>query len=285
MQRIAFLGTGAMGARVAANLIADGRDVVVWNRTPARTAELVGKGAIAAETPRAAVDGADLAIAMVRDDDASLAVWLDPETGALGGLKPDAVAVDCATLSVDGARSLAAAFADAGRAFLEAPVAGSRPQAEARALVFLVGGETATVERVRPTLETLGGPVHHVGPVGAGATVKLVVNAMLGAQAAQLAELLAFARAHGLDAASTVEILGTTSVASPALKGLGAAMAAANFAPQFPIELVAKDFAQLQRSAGGAATPVSTAAADVFRAALDAGHGDDNIAAVARLHQ
>src|ERR1700761_3541667 len=140
MTKIAVLGLGAMGSRMAANLLKAGHQVTVWNRTPDVAAALVAAGAKQVLTPREAAMGADFVIAMVRDDEASRTIWLAPETGALAGLAKDAIAIESSTLSPSWVRELGGVVAKKGVAFLEAPVAGSRPQAEAGQLVYLVGG-------------------------------------------------------------------------------------------------------------------------------------------------
>lgn len=291
MTKIAFLGLGAMGARMASNLIADGHDVTVWNRSDDGPASplvpLVALGAHAAETPRAAARDAEMIFSMVRDDAASRAVWLDPDTGALAGMASAALAIDCSTVSVDHARALADAMTTAGRAFLDAPLAGSRPQAESRALIFLVGGAEDTVARARPVLEMLGGAVHHAGDAGAGAAVKLMLNTLFGAELAVMAELIGFARRVGIDPARAVEIMGATPVCAPAAKMAAGAMLAGNFAPAFPIDLVAKDFDLVETSAGAVAAEVPLAAAtgEIYRRAAARGLAADNITGIVRLYE
>ncbi len=127
MSKIAFLGLGAMGSRMAAHLLAAGHAVTVWNRNAAKMTLLRDAGAMAAHSPRAAVAEAEFVFSMVRDDGASRFVWLDAAEGALGDMSADAVAVECSTLSVGWVRELSGLFAAKGCAFLDAPVAGSRP--------------------------------------------------------------------------------------------------------------------------------------------------------------
>lgn len=287
MANIAFLGLGAMGSRMAINLAKAGHAVTVWNRDPAKAFRLVASGLAAAPTPRAAAAGADFAIAMLRDDAAAKAVWLDPATGAFAGMAPGALAVDCSTLSVGCMRDLGRAAAQAGLDFLDAPLAGSRPQAEASQLIFFVGGEAASVARAEPILKATGSAVHHAGPVGSGAAVKLVVNALFGLQVAAMGELIGLAKAMGLDPARTVEIVAATPVCSPAAKGAAAGMLARNFAPQFPIDLAAKDFAYVLGEAArtGATVPLATAVARVLADAAAQGYAGDNITGVAQLYR
>ncbi|MCP1659423.1 NAD(P)-dependent oxidoreductase [Neisseria perflava] len=129
MTKIAFLGLGAMGSRMALNLVKAGYALTVWNRTASACDELVAAGAKAASTPREAVQGAEFVISMVRDDEASRQVWLDDKTGALAALAKNAVAVESSTLTPDWIHELSTAMQIHGTAFLEAPVSGSRPQA------------------------------------------------------------------------------------------------------------------------------------------------------------
>lgn len=280
--KITILGLGAMGARMAARLLAAGHTVTVWNRTAGAAAALVTQGAIAAETPREAVAGAEIAIAMLRDDEASRRIWLAPEDGALAGLAPGAIAVESSTLTLGWVAELAEAMAARGTAFLDAPVAGSRPQAEAGQLIYLVGGEATVLEAARPVLATLGGAIHHAGAVGQGALLKLAVNTLFAVQVAAMAEIVALLRQASPDAAKLIELLGGTPVCSPAAKGAAASMLAGGFAPMFPVELVEKDLGYFAAAAGFPA-PVARAARGQYQAAVAAGLGAQHLTAVFSL--
>lgn len=283
MTTIAFLGLGAMGSRMASRLLDAGHDVTVWNRDPARAEVLAARGATMAATPRAAAQGAEVVFAMVRDDAASRAVWLDPQTGALDAMAPGAVAVECSTLTVAHVQALAAAAHGRRLGFVDAPVAGSRPQAEAGQLIFLTGADPEMVEAVRPLLATMGAAVLEAGPAGAGSALKLAVNALLGIQVAALGELMAMLQACGIEAARAADLLGQTPVTSPAAKGAMASMVAGAWAANFPVELVAKDFANLSATAGRP-LPVSDAAAGVYASALAQGLGGEQLTAVRKLY-
>ena len=200
MAKLAFLGLGAMGSRMAANLAAAGHDLAVWNRTADRASSLASSGARVAATPREAARDAEFVVAMLRYDEASRAVWTAPETGALSGMPAAAVAIECSTLSLAWTQELAAACSARGQAFVDAPLAGSRPQAEAKSLIFLAGGEPGPVERVRPILLQTGATLHHVGPAGTGMAVKLAVNTLFATQVAAMAELLEIMRKAAHDA-------------------------------------------------------------------------------------
>lgn len=284
MAKIAFLGLGAMGARMAARLVAAGHDLTVWNRDAGREAP---SDAMRAATPRAAATGAQIVIAMLRDDAASQSVWTDPASGALGALGPGMLAIECSTLTVGHAQALAQTLAASGAGFVEAPVLGSRPQAEAGALIFLASGAPDLVAQATPVLRAMGGAVHAVGTApGQGMALKLMANALFAAQVAALAEVLALGDRLGLAPAAALAILAETPVLSPAAKGAGGGIVARAWAPQFPIDLVEKDLGYVATTARsvGAEVPLLVAVQRRFATAAQAGHGADNITAIARLY-
>lgn len=275
-----------MGSRMARTLLTAGHTVTVWNRSPDKTMPLAAEGAQLAPTPRIAVANADFVITMVHDDKASREVWLHPNTGALGNLPKHSLAIESSTITVAWAQELNQACLAQGVAFLDAPVAGSRPQAEAGQLIYFVGGDAAIVVRAEPILKTMGSAIHHAGPAGSGAAVKLLVNALFGVQVAVMGELVGFMQRCGLDVAKVVEILASTPVCSRAAHVAAGAMLARNFAPQFPIELVEKDFgyALETASAHNAHLPMTQAARQVFVAAMERGYSADNITGLVKLY-
>jgi 3-hydroxyisobutyrate dehydrogenase len=286
MFEVAVLGLGAMGSRMAARLLQAGHVVTVFNRSPAPAEPLLARGAHWAATPREAAQGADFVISMVRDDEASRTVWTDATHGALHGMSAAAVAIESSTLSPQWVRELAALAQQQIVTLVDAPVVGSRPQAETGQLIYLVGGEAQTVERLDLLLRAMGGAVHHTGPVGSAALIKLMVNALFGMQAAAMAELLGLAQASGLNAAKALEIMAATPVISPAAKGASAAMLAGQFAPLFPLELVDKDFGYLLHAARAVAadTPVAQRVSQVLQTALAQGLQREHITALAKLY-
>lgn len=279
--RVAVVGLGAMGSRLAANLIGDGYPVVVFNRTASAAGPLVAQGARLARSPREAASQSDVVLVAVRDDHASRVVWTDPAEGVLAGLGGTATAIECSTLSPGWVRELGA---QAGGAFLEAPMIGTRPQVEARALVHLVGGPVASLDRVRAVLAVSSARVHHTGDVGTAATLKLIVNALLATQVVAIAELLGVAQRSGLVVAKTLELLTGLPVTSPAAGRAGGAMIRGAFSPNFPVDLVAKDLRYLaEHTAGtGGQAPMSRAALAQFDRLSGQGHGEEDIVAVAR---
>jgi len=284
MAEIAFLGLGAMGSRMALNLIRAGHHVTVWNRSPDATAALAAAGARVAQSPREAATGADFVVAMLRDDEASRQVWLAPETGALAGMAAGVVAIESSTLSPGWVRTLGEAAAAGGVALLEAPVAGSLPQAEGAQLIYLVGGDPVALDAAEPLLKAMGSAIHRVGPLGTGALVKLSTNALLGVQLTALAELIGVLKRSGADAARALQAVAATPVWSPVATRLTDSMLTGNFAPQFPVALIEKDFGYAVEAAGSAdAAPVLAAALGVFREAIARGLGEANMTGVVRL--
>ncbi len=284
VMKIAVLGSGAMGSRIVQNLLNAKYQVVVYNRTESKVKSLL-QGAVYAATPREAATQADIVISMVTDNEASRKVWLEEETGAILGLG-NAIAIESSTLTVDWTRELAAEIESRGVAFLDAPVVGSRPQAEAGKLIYLVGGKAETLAQVQPILLSAGGStIHHIGSIGQGMAMKLAVNALFGIQVAALAEIIAMLNKDGVTGEKAMECLGMLPVISPAAKGAGSLMVMNNHAPMFPIELVEKDFRYVIQTAQAfdASIPASTAVHGIYQDAIAKGYGSDNITGIVQL--
>jgi 3-hydroxyisobutyrate dehydrogenase len=268
---ITILGLGAMGSRMADRLQAAGHEITRWNRTGST------------RSPREAVIDADIVIAMLRDDGASRSVWLDSKSGALAGMKKGSIAIESSTLTVEWVRELAAAMDDASVTFVDAPVLGSRLQAEAGQLVHLIGGDAHVIEQARPVLASIGGAQLHAGPVSSGAALKLVANALFGIQVAAVAELIGRMSSFGLDPNSAISLLAQTPLLSAGAKGAAVLMLAGKHDAMFPVDLAAKDF----RYAIGdrkEAMPMACAALGVFDLARSRHLGDKNLTVVSTLY-
>jgi 3-hydroxyisobutyrate dehydrogenase len=283
MQRVALLGLGAMGAGMAANWLAKGFGLTVWNRTRARTQALADKGARVATTPREAAEGADCVFAMVADDAASRAVWLGDD-GALAGAKTGAVVVESSTLTPDWVRELAGRARAKGCAFLDAPVGGSRQAAASGELRLFVGGDAATLDKARPALIAIGSKIDLLGPAGAGATWKLINNQLIAAQVAALGEALDVARKAGFRPVQISSLILNGAASSPIVKMKLPSMLNGDYdEPDFALSLMLKDAryaAALAQSLGAPADLVSSAV-KAFARAEAKGLGAKDIAAVA----
>jgi 3-hydroxyisobutyrate dehydrogenase len=282
--KVAVLGLGIMGAGMARQLVAKNFDVTVWNRDAAKTAALASAGARAAATPALAAAGADVALSMLANDEASRAVWLGGD-GALAAMRKDAIAIESSTLTVEWIRELATAAQARGIAFLDAPVTGSKAQAESGALSFLVGGPAESLERARPVLAAMGGQVSHLGPTGSGAMMKLINNFLCGVQVASLAEAIAMAERSGLDARQAAAVLSGGSPGSPLVKMVSQRMLDRTYEPNFFIPLMAKDLSYARQAFAHAGIELASAdaARAHFVAADRAGMGQKDIAAIVEL--
>lgn len=286
-RNVAVLGMGAMGSRMAARIAEAGHSVTVWNRSPA-AAEQVASTSVsisAASSAREAAAGADVVISMVADDEASQSLWLDPEAGVLA-TAGSAVVVEASTITRTWATALHEAAAAAGVSLLEAPVVGSRPQADAGALFVLAGGEPDVLERARPVIETYAGSIRHVGAAGAAATVKLAINGLFGIQVAAYAEVVGMLSQSNIDIAEAIDLLAGLPITSPGLQRVLGLFETGDFTPNFPIELVAKDFRYLKQLAeqATAEVPLVEAAASVFGHGASSPLAGDDISGIAKLY-
>ncbi len=240
MSTIAFLGLGAMGSRMASNLLAAGHTLRLYNRDRAKTNTLADKGAAVCDTPAAAAKGAEFVLSMVADDTATRAVMLGPH-GALAGAAAGTILIDSSTNTPAMAREVALAAAAKGCQYLDAPVSGSLAQAQGKELVFMVGGDQAACARAQPLFAAMGRLAKRMGGPGAGATIKLVNNMLSGTTTAALAEAAQVAEAAGIDREAALEILGEGAAGSRLLKTKLPKMFKRDFSAQFQLELMEKD--------------------------------------------
>ena len=268
---------------MAANWLAKGFDLTVWNRTRAKAGPLSQRGAKIAATPRAAAEGADFVFAMVADDAASRAVWLGVD-GALAGLRPGAVAVESSTLTPGWVRELGVHARAKGCGFLDAPVGGSRQAAASGELRLFVGGDAATLETARPALAAVGTAISLLGPTGAGATWKLINNQLIATQTAALAEALDVAQKAGFRPEQISELILARAAASPIVKGKLQRMIEREFdGTDFALYLMLKDarYATALAESVGAPADMISGAEKAFARAYAKGLGDKDFAAVA----
>jgi 3-hydroxyisobutyrate dehydrogenase len=279
--RVAFLGLGIMGSGMARRLLTAGFPLNVFNRDPGKSAPFAAEGARVTASAREAARGASIIISMVRDDTASRALWLG-ENGALASAAPGTVIIESSTVTVGWIQELSAAATARGCELLDAPVTGSKPQAAAGELVFLVGGPAATLEKARPALSAMGRAIVHLGPVGGGALVKLINNFMCGVQTASLAEALAMIERSGLDRARALEVLTGGAPGSPVVKNFSARMTARDYTPLFRLGLMAKDLGYARREAAGHGMELVTAEAalKLFEKSLAAGNGEKDVSSI-----
>lgn len=263
-----------MGSRMAARLVAAGHDVTVWNRTAARTAPLAEAGAGTADTPAKAVAGTELVISMLTGPDAVNEVFLG-DHGAATGLDGDALVVEMSTIGPDAVADLRKRLPDRIR-LIDAPVKGSLPAAESGELGIFAGGSPGDVAAAADVLATLG-KVQHVGPLGAGASVKLLVNIALGVSYVMVGEALTLADRLGVDTELALTALEST-VISPLIPHVRAKLAEPG-PTHFSLGLAEKDL-RLALSAGGVPDGVVSGAHGRFGAAARDGLADENVSAI-----
>jgi len=282
IERVAFLGTGIMGSRMAANVVVGEFEVKVWNRTrekAERVAELSGAGV--ASTPAEAAEGADAVITMVVDSPEVEAV-LFGENGAVESLGEGAIVIDMSTIAPTAAQAIAGRLAEKGIGFIDAPVSGSSPKAEDATLTIMAGGSDADFKRVRPLLESMGELIVHCGPVGHGQMVKLLNNTLAATNAAVLAEAIAVAEKAGLDMPALAKVVGASSGNSTMFELKSGPMIKHQYERLFKLDHMLKDVRHCLNAASelGAKTPVAEAAKSLYEAASEQGHGEDDFAAV-----
>ncbi|MCW2959115.1 MAG: NAD(P)-dependent oxidoreductase [Solirubrobacterales bacterium] len=278
--RVAFLGLGIMGSRMAANLAAAGHELSAWTRTEGKaTAWAAEHGATAHPTPAAAAHGAEVVISMVVDGPQVLAL-----AGELACSSPGdgRLLVDMSTIGPQDARTAAQIVAADGWSFMDAPVTGSSPKAEAGTLTIMAGGSPEDFARARPLFDVMGALVLHVGETGQGQMVKLINNATAAANAAALAQALLVGKATGVDLDALVQVMGAGSGASAMLALKSGPMREHDFTTLFKLEHMLKDvrlcLEEGQRA--GVPFPAAAAAREILVAAMGRGMGDADFAAM-----
>jgi 3-hydroxyisobutyrate dehydrogenase len=278
--RIGVCGTGRMGSSIAERLLAVGHEVGVWNRDATKTKPLVDAGARRLTSPVELAEACDVVIVMLLNDAAIEAVYHGPN-GLLTAELTGKLVIDMSTVRPDTMISVGTAVAQLGAAFVECPVGGSKVPAKEGKLFGLVGGNKADVDQAMPILEQLCRRIEHVGPLGAGATLKLAVNLPLLVYWQALGEALTICKPLGLPPDRLIDILSDTAGAPAAMKGRGAIIAEVlGGAPlgetAFGITAAKKDLATAVQFADSihAELPVAKSALACFEEAEAAGLGE-----------
>jgi 3-hydroxyisobutyrate dehydrogenase-like beta-hydroxyacid dehydrogenase len=284
MTTVAIVGTGRMGSAMARALTRAGHDVVVQNRSPERAAALATEiGAQSVTTPAEAAAAADVTITMLADDAAVRTVFDGPD-GLVAGAHAGAVLVDMSTVLPDTIRSVAEAVRATGAGILDAPVSGSVGLAETGGLTLMVGGDAADLDRARPALESLAKMIFHLGPLGAGAVMKLAVNTVIFGLNGALAEGLVLAEAAGVDRSLAYDVLAASAAGAPFVGYKRAAFLEPEDTPvAFALELAAKDLRLISAMADSVGQPLPQTGTnlELIRSAAAGGRADRDFASVA----
>ncbi|MSR14751.1 MAG: NAD(P)-dependent oxidoreductase [Gammaproteobacteria bacterium] len=282
--RIGFIGIGAMGTEMVRNLLKAGHTVTVWNRTPARAAELAGDGArVATEARECAAQ--ELIISMLADDRATEEIIFAPEF--IDEIKPGVIHVCMATISVGLAQRLTAAHAAAGLHYVSAPVFGRPPAAAAAQLFIVAAGDSASLARLTPVFEVLGQRTFVVGSEPSKANVvKVSGNFMLASMIEALGEAFALVRKHDIAPEQFLEMLTNSIFPAPVYKVYGGLIASDHYEPAgFKLSLGLKDVRLAQAAADAAMVPMPLAGIlhDQYMTAIARGYGEFDWAGIARL--
>ena len=238
--KVGLIGLGLMGKPMGMNLLKAGFPLTVWNRTASRADELISAGAKFAQSPRELAANSEFVISIVSDPGA-LEEVLWGQNGAMEGLQRGSIYVDSSTVSPTLARKVATACEERGVRFLDGPVTGGDWGAKKGELVFMVGGDAAVLAEAEPVLRVLGKKWFHLGPYGAGQTIKLAMNLILALEVDALAEAMALVTAAGLQGEKLVEVMQSSMARSGVLDIKSQNLLKGDYKPSFPLRLMHKD--------------------------------------------
>jgi 3-hydroxyisobutyrate dehydrogenase len=278
---VAFLGTGVMGAPMARNIARAGLTVRAWNRTTERARPLENDGATVVERPEDAVDGADVAVTMLADADATIAV----AESILPALGRDAIWLQSGTIGIDPTEHCIELAQRAGATIVDAPVLGTLKPAEDGTLTVLASGPDDAIERCSPVFRAIGQKTLRLGPAGQGTRLKLAVNAWVLALTQGTAEAVALAKGLGLELGQMIEALDGSPTDAPYFRMKSKLMDDGEYPVSFTLKLAAKDAALMVEAAqkAGVDAPLIRAVAARMAEGVEAGHGEEDMAATYRL--
>lgn len=283
-KQIGLIGLGLMGRPMGMNLIKAGYALTVWNRTASRADELVAAGAKLAKSPEEVAAASDFLLTIVSDPPA-LEQVLWGQGGAMGALKRGSIYVDSSTVSPGLVRKVASACSERGVRFLDAPVTGGDWGAKKGELVFMIGGDGETLKEAEPVLGVMGKKLFHLGPNGAGQTIKLAMNLILALQVDALAEALALTSRAGIPGEKLVEVMQSSMARSGVLDVKAPNLLKGEYVPSFPLRLMHKDLG-LALDLGnqlGVALPATAAAREIYSAVKGAAKEDLDYSAVMKF--
>jgi 3-hydroxyisobutyrate dehydrogenase-like beta-hydroxyacid dehydrogenase len=282
--KVAFLGLGIMGSRMAANLARAGFELTVWNRTPERSEQFraAHPGTAVAVTPGDAARDTELVFTMVVDGAQVEDVLLGESHGAAHGASPGTLFVDCSTIGPAATREIASRLGEYELALIDAPVTGSSPRAQDGTLTFMVGGTDAEFDRARPALEAMGKLIVHAGPLGHGQLVKVISNSAAAINAATVGQALLVAARAGADLDALTAVMSAGSGGSAMLELKAGPMRSHDYETLFKVDHMLKDVRLCLEEAQAAGVPFEFAALarQILVAASGRGLGDADFAAL-----
>ena len=280
--KIGFIGLGIMGSRMAANLQKGGHSLVVFNRTREKADSLIAEGAQWADSPAALASQVEVVFTMLAHPAAVEEAALGQD-GFLSRLAPGRIWIDCSTVNPSFSRKMAAAAEAHNIRFLDAPVTGSRGPAELAQLIFWVGGAATDLEACRPLLECMGNRIIHCGGQGMGTSLKIVMNQLLGTVMAAFSEGLVLGESLKLSREVLFEALLGGPAAAPFLSVKRERIEKGEYQhADFPLQWLQKDLrlAIVSANETGVSMPVTNAAKEIYRSAIQEGHGEEDFSAI-----
>lgn len=278
---IGFIGLGIMGSRMAGNLLNAGHTVTVHNRTRSKANDLIANGATWADTPADTAKNADILITMLAHPQAVEETALGKD-GFLGVLGEGKLWIDSSTVNPSFSRKMAEQATAHNIRFLDAPVAGSKNQAQEGVLRFIVGGDAEDVEEAKPLFDAMGSGTVHVGGHGMGTSLKIVVNYLLASAMASFAEGMALGESLGVSQEMLLKVLVGGPVVAPFMAGKQSKLESGNYEAEFPLQWMQKDVQLATQTAyeTGVPMPVANATKELYQLAIRAGLGEDDFSAI-----
>jgi 3-hydroxyisobutyrate dehydrogenase-like beta-hydroxyacid dehydrogenase len=284
--KVALIGTGRMGSAMGARVAAAGHDLVVFNRTRSRAEDLAGQtNTRVADSAREAAEFAEVCLVSLADDPAVTATYLD-DNGLIAGLQPRAIVCDASTVAPATVRGLNPLVAQKDAILLDTPVSGSVSTVESGTLTVMVGGDQDGLDRARPVLDTFAKSIFYLGDIGAGATMKLVVNSLVHSLNVAVSEALVLAEKAGLDRETAYDIFEAGAAGAPYVKYKREAFLRPGEVPvAFSLDLVAKDQELIHDLAAqvGALMEQGEASRQLVAEAVSAGMAERDISEVAEF--
>jgi 3-hydroxyisobutyrate dehydrogenase-like beta-hydroxyacid dehydrogenase len=284
--KLGFIGLGNMGSRIALRLLARGYEVTVFDRDNTKAAALVVNGAVPVSHIVELSRSAEVILSCLTNDEAVQSVYAGPN-GALAGARPGTVVLEMSTISPESSRELHNQAANLGIDVMDVAISGSTSAAEQGTLTLLAGGNAELFQAAQPIFDAIARQYFHLGPAGAGTTMKLVVNTLLGVGMQAIAEAMVLGESAGLNRKLLLEVLSHTAVVAPAHVGKLARIERNDYSPQFPLRLMNKDFQLILKTAAreNVSMPATEAASRVNADELLPGDEQDFSAVLRRMEE
>ncbi len=281
MKKIGFIGLGIMGSRMAANLQKTGYKLIIYNRTKAKGSFLLEKGAILGNSPKEVAQNCDIVITMLSTPEVVKEIATG-KSGLLHGMKKDQLWINSSTVNPSFAKEMHQKSMEYQIRYIDAPVAGTKGPAESGELLFLTGGNHKDLEEASPLFDIMGKKTIHLGEIGKGAAMKMLINQLLGQSMVAFAEALTMGEAMGIQKEKLFNILLSSPVVAPVMSIIRPKLENDTYEAHFPLKWIQKDLHLSSISAyeNGVATPNLNVTKEIFAQAKQHGLGDLDFSAI-----